>query len=457
MIEMRAEPGTPTAIMDMGHRFRNCFLAVTAALFLFFSAPSIQAQARQNTPARAGAPGTITYTGAGSCNASNCHGSVWPKTGGKINQNEYNLWSSKDKHTKAYTVLLEPRSKKIARNLKIDKPETAAVCLDCHATNIPLGQQATSFQISDGVGCESCHGPAGAWLGPHVTHDWTHEQSVMLGMVDTKDVRKRTEVCLSCHLGNDTKTVDHDLIAAGHPALIFELETFSALMPAHWRKENEKVDTLHRWAQAQPISLRESVNQLQRVSAKADGWVDFAEFECMSCHHALVLPSARQERGYTGHAGLPPWNEARYVVLKHLMTVVSPTAQKELNTRIDELKKTLESPIKDRAATNAAAQAIMNLTNQALPVLEKATLNQQFANTLLRNITADATNIAWAGMRAAEQATMSVDVLYNAIHPGRPEDQVNGQIGKLYEMLQSQAAYNPEEFAVALRRLGTLF
>jgi hypothetical protein len=446
--------------MDMCHRFRNAFsVAAVAALLVVFSAPFLQSQARQNTPPRqnAGAPGAVTYTGAGSCNASNCHGSVWPKTGGKINQNEYNLWASKDKHTKAYAVLLEPRSKMIARNLKIDKPETAAVCLDCHATNAPPAQQATSFQISDGVGCESCHGPAGAWLGPHVTHDWTHEQSVKLGMVDTKNVRKRTEVCLSCHLGNDKKTVDHDLIAAGHPALIFELETFSELMPAHFRKENEKVDTLHRWAQAQPIGLRESVSQLQRVSSKADGWVDFGEFECMSCHHALVLPSARQERGYTGHTGLPPWNEARYVVLKHLMTAVSPATQKEFDTRIAELKKSLESPIKDRAATNAAAQAIVSLTNQALPALEKATLDRQFANTMLRNITADATNIAWAGMRAAEQATMSVDVLYNAMHPTRPEDQVNAQIGKLYQMLQSQALYNPEEFAVALRRLGSLF
>jgi hypothetical protein len=446
--------------MDMCHRFRNAFsLAAAAVILVVVTASSLQSQTRQNTPARpAIAPGATTYTGAGSCNASNCHGSVWPKTGGKINQNEYNLWSSKDKHTKAYSVLLEPRSKMIARNLKIDKPETAAQCLDCHTTNAPTAQQATSFQISDGVGCESCHGPAGGWLGPHVTHDWTHEKSVGLGMVDTKDVKKRTEVCLSCHLGTDKKTVDHELIAAGHPALIFELETFSALLPSHWRKENEKVDTLHRWAQAQPIGLRESMGQLQHVTAKAgDGWVDFGEFECMSCHHTLVLPSARQERGYSGHTGLPPWNEARYVVLKHLMTAVSPTAEKELETRVAELKRSLDSPVKDRAATNAAAQAIVNLTNQALPTIEKAALDQAFANGMLRSITGDATNIAWAGMRAAEQATMSVDVLYNAIHPNRPEDGVNAQIGKLYEMLQSQALYNPEEFAAALKRLGSSF
>ena len=89
-------------------------------------------------------------------------------------------------------------------------------------------------------------------------------------------------------------------------------------------------------------------------------------------------------------------------------------------------------------------------------MIEKTATNDQFATTLLRNITADATNIASAGMRAAEQATMSLDVLYNTTRSGRPDDAVNMQIGRLYEMLQSQANYDAEAFAAALRRVGTL-
>jgi hypothetical protein len=381
---------------------------------------------------------------------------VWPKTGGKIDQNEYTQWAAKDKHTKAYAVLFEPRSKQIARNLMIERPEIATVCLDCHATNAATNERASSFDISDGVGCESCHGPASAWLGQHTTRDWNHDQSVRAGMVDTKDVKKRTEVCLSCHLGTEKKTVDHDLIAAGHPALIFELETFSALMPAHWRKNNERTDTVRRWAVAQAIGLRESMSELQRAMAKsADSWPDFSEFECMSCHHALVLPSVRQDRGYIGRPGLPGWNEARYVVLRHLIGTVSPAAEKELEIRISELKKSLERPSKDRQIAGAAAQRIADLMTQSIPLLEKAQINEQFAMTIVRDITSDAANIAETGMGAAEQATMSLDVLYGASHPDR-EDPVNVQIGHLYEMLQSQATYDPVTFATALRRLENL-
>jgi hypothetical protein len=398
----------------------------------------------------------MSYTGAGSCTSSNCHGSVWPRTGGKINQNEYTQWSTKDKHSKAYAVLLEPRSRQIARNLKIDKPETAAVCLDCHATNVAANERASSFDIADGIGCESCHGPASGWLGPHTTRDWTHEQSVRLGMADTKDVKKRSELCASCHLGTEKKNVDHELIAAGHPSLVFELETFSALMPAHWRKENEKTETLRRWAVSQPIVLRESMVQLESSSTKAaDSWPDFAEFECSSCHHALVLPSTRQERGYAGRAGAPPWNEAHYVVLRHLVAGVSPGMQKELENRISELKRSLEHPFRDRVATAAAAKSLADFMNQLVPVIERADLKEASAMTVMRGITADGSNIATAGFGAAEEATMSLDVLYGAFHPSR-EDPVNIQIGRLYEMLQSQAAYYPTEFAAALRRLGNL-
>src|SRR5690349_20341431 len=75
-----------------------------------------------------------TYSGPGACSSSGCHGAIWPRTGGHIAQNEYQTWATKDRHAKAYNVLLEPRSKLIAKNLRIDKPETSSTCLDCHAS-----------------------------------------------------------------------------------------------------------------------------------------------------------------------------------------------------------------------------------------------------------------------------------------------------------------------------------
>ncbi len=399
-----------------------------------------------------------TYTGAGSCSSGNCHGSVWPKTGGNINQNEYIVWSTKDRHAKAYAVLLEPRSKQIAANLKIARPEAETLCLNCHTTNAPTTQRASTFDASDGVGCESCHGVASPWLGSHFVRGWTHEQSVKVGMTDLKDTRVRPATCLSCHIGTRDKSVGHELLAAGHPDLIFELETFAALMPAHWRPASETTDTAHRWAVAQATALRDSMEQLRRriSNTSPDAFLDFADFECSSCHHALELPSRRQARGYFGKAGSPPWNESRYIIARQMIAAVSPSALTDLDARIAELKKSFDTPTAGHAQTSEAARRISESMNQLLPAIERATINPETVTRIIRAIVGDATSIGVAGMRSAEQATMSVDVLYNAIHPNQKEDPVNAQIELLYKLLGSQARYDPDQFAAALKKLATL-
>ena len=90
------------------------------------------------------------YMGAGSCNGSNCHGSTKPRRTrpeGKfsIPQNEYWIWLDKDYHAKAYKVLTNSDSLRIAKNLGIDKPETSPRCLGCHAVDAQKG--ATRFYI----------------------------------------------------------------------------------------------------------------------------------------------------------------------------------------------------------------------------------------------------------------------------------------------------------------------
>src|SRR5271168_2033529 len=45
------------------------------------------------------------YSGPGSCAASNCHGSVTPRTTTSVRQTEYSIWASQDRHGRAYTVL----------------------------------------------------------------------------------------------------------------------------------------------------------------------------------------------------------------------------------------------------------------------------------------------------------------------------------------------------------------
>ena len=120
-------------------------------------------------PASAQAPATApTHLGVASCAGNNCHGAVEPFKTSRVAQNEYLIWSQKDKHARAFKALTEERGRRIAQNLGLPDAEHADICLDCHADNAPQGQRGAGFQLADGVGCEACHGAASSWLGTHI-------------------------------------------------------------------------------------------------------------------------------------------------------------------------------------------------------------------------------------------------------------------------------------------------
>ena len=62
--------------------------------------------------------GTVT------CASSLCHGSVKLWKDSNVLQNEYLTWSRIDKHARAYNVLLNERSQRIAKNLGLSQPAT---------------------------------------------------------------------------------------------------------------------------------------------------------------------------------------------------------------------------------------------------------------------------------------------------------------------------------------------
>jgi len=66
------------------------------------------------------------YSGPGSCAASNCHGSVTPRTTTEIRQNEYSIWAAQDRHAHAYLVLSNPVSLRMGKILKLSTPPAQA-------------------------------------------------------------------------------------------------------------------------------------------------------------------------------------------------------------------------------------------------------------------------------------------------------------------------------------------
>ena len=54
-------------------------------------------------------------------------------------------------------------------------------------------------------------------------------------MYPTDQPVARAQLCLSCHFGTEqNKFVTHRIMGAGHPRMSFELDTFTAIQPAHY-------------------------------------------------------------------------------------------------------------------------------------------------------------------------------------------------------------------------------
>jgi cytochrome c554/c'-like protein len=424
--------------------------------------PAPQAQ-KQNTPQ--GSPNDIgKYSGPGSCAASNCHGSVQPKNVVRIPQNEYSIWAGQDKHAHAYAVLSNPTSIRMGEILGLGTaPNKAEKCLACHALNAKPENRAETFQtIEDGVSCESCHGPAVGWLGPHTLKNQTHEENIRLGMYDTRDLVKRSERCLSCHVGTEEKEVDHTMIAAGHPDLTFQLESFSAVMPRHWKPAPSASAWLsvQELAVGQAVQLRQALNRLNRRASSA-AWPEFAEYECFACHHSLTKPEAswRQAGGYHGrNPGAPVWNPSTYAVFRHVAGAVDSSSTGQLVTQLQTIEKLSgKASSKDELAANAKEAS--GLTDRIVAQVQGQTYDRNLTARLLREIASDGDTISKEGERSAEQATMALDSLslvYVKNDPDAPnQTELRSAIKDLYAQFDNPSAYNAPQFAAQMRKVAT--
>ena len=285
--------------------------------------------------------------GARTCASSTCHGSPRPDTqnDSMIRRDEYIIWLEQDPHSRSFTDLNSTLGKQIfeklgltnkgnvSRGNKARYQSTYNNCLQCHATMIESINKKGDLETlaTEGISCESCHGAASHWRTTHYTTDFTglsNEQKSRQGLADVADIWQRTNSCVGCHVGSETAEVNHDLIAAGHPVLKFEMTAYSAQMPKHWKSppatnKFEKHRETHLWFIGQISSLTASLKQLQARANQPSTestttiqlhqvWPELSESNCFACHHDLDLsdnwrPSIADPQ--TGHKHLLPIND----------------------------------------------------------------------------------------------------------------------------------------------------
>lgn len=205
--------------------------------------------------ASAAAEAPARFTGSPSCATSMCHGGA-----GEL-RHQTTIWQKQDIHSRSYNSLVNARSAQIAAALKIPDATTSSRCTTCHAPFHEVPKSAFLADVikpTEGVSCESCHGPAEKWIRSHTRPDFSHKDRVLLGLRDLNHLYVRANSCVACH-----QTVDPALLAAGHPELLFELDGQAVSEPKHWREKGDWHGP-KAWLVGQAVALREMSAQLNR-------------------------------------------------------------------------------------------------------------------------------------------------------------------------------------------------
>ena len=401
------------------------------------------------------------HLGVATCSNSVCHGASQPFRDSDVAQNEFAIWQEFDPHSKTFATLSTPAAKSIAAKLGLGDPAQAKVCLDCHTDNTAAASRGERFQISDGVGCEVCHGGAELWLNAHADRSVSHADNVAKGLYPTDNPVKRAELCLSCHMGTKDRMITHRIMGAGHPRLSFELDTFTWLHPHYkigerWIKRKGDWNGVRDWAVGQGIAAENLLDQL--VDPKT-GWngifPELVLFDCHACHKIYKGNKWGPRQGTGLGPGVVRLNDANLVMFRHVLAPVDKAAAQRV---FEQTRALHRATTQSREATFAAAKQLRATLADLVPKVAAYNYDTASLDAILASIDADGARGEFRDYAAAEQAYMAAESVVTAFERDGKVDKdkaaaLKTKLDTLNDTLKDENNYAMPRFNSALKNL----
>jgi hypothetical protein len=396
------------------------------------------------------------HLGVASCATGVCHGKLAPQEDANVWLNEYRIWSADDRHARAYLTLGSPESKEMAAKLGLASAQTAKICLDCHADNVPQDKRGRKFQISDGIACEACHGGAQAWIESHTEPSARHADNVAKGLYPTEDPRRRADLCLGCHMGADDRFATHVIMGAGHPRLSFELDAFTVNQPAHFAVDADyverkgEVDGFRLWLAGQLMGAG------RMLGLQASGWFDKPEglfpelalYDCQSCHHAMDDVRWSVRRAGPGiRPGTLRLNDDHLRILLAVTSVIEPAERATLAAAVQQLVRAGQQ---SASAVRQAAKTLDVWISARENAWGARAYGRDTIAAVRKAIVSAAAQGDLADYGAAEQVFLAVDSLSLQLGDA---DRLRGRVDALYQAVETDQSYRPAQFAKAAASL----
>ncbi len=405
-----------------------------------------------------------THLGVATCSNSVCHGATQKFQQSNVWQSEFARWQEFDPHaTRALQALRSPAGLAIAKKLGIGDPAEARECLDCHADNPPADKRGERFQLSDGVGCEACHGGAEQWLTSHADKNVPHADNVANGLYPTDEPVARAELCLSCHMGSRDRMITHRIMGAGHPRLSFELDTFTWLPEVtHYEIDDDYVarkggwNGLRDWGVGQGVAAANLLDVLLDPNHGTTGlFPELVLFDCHACHRRMDGGRWAPRPGTGLGPGVVRLNDANLVMFRHVLAAIDRAAAARL---LEQTRALHGATTASRDATLDAARRLQGEIRAILPKVAAAEFGADALAPILDSLLADAERGEFRDYAAAEQAAMAASSVVAAFEQtGRLDDaraeRLNARLDALFARVEDAERYDMASFVAALREL----
>ena len=435
------------------YRYCNFFAMLLVSIYLLTNA-----NAESTIPFLA----DEVHLGVSSCTSSTCHGSLQPWNDSNVLQNEYITWEDKDPHSQAYKVLLTEESQRISRNLGLGPAQKEDVCLNCHSDNVPKAIRAKTFQISDGVGCEACHGGAEDWISVHVSGESNHQKNVSAGMYPTDEPLARAKLCLSCHFGTEDRFVTHRIMGAGHPRMSFELDTYSWTQPAHYVVDDDYISrkgnilSIKVWAVGQAYAINSLLEAMIDPSRNKDGiFPEFVFYDCHSCHHPMSEIKWVPRKNHGLGPGVPRVFDANLIMMKEILDRIDKNVSKEFSLKVIILH---QSSLEGFGSMVNSAKDLKNLLDSIINLITNYSFDRNDMISIINSLIDIGIGGEYLDYSAAEQAVMAISSILQTLYDNNSLTKteylkLNQILDIAFQATEDDEKYMPRKFISAIKSL----
>ncbi len=393
------------------------------------------------------------HEGVASCASSLCHGATRPLGEHPIRQDEYFIWQRQDPHAKAHRTLYGAASRKMGAVLGIDAA-TAPACLACHSEVVRPALRGPQSHPSDGISCEACHGGAERWLSEHTRPGITLEEKVSLGMTPTWQRETRAALCLSCHQGDAQHRITHTMMAAGHPRLVFELDTFTSIQTLHHRRDADYAERKAAYEPARDWIAGQAKAAELHLQALTDGRLmnglmpEWMQFDCAACHHRMDAGRWKPERMPGAEPGAIPFADAPQHLIALWLGALAPAEAASWREGQRKLHAAQGEGVE--AVRSAARQQLATLRTRLSPLLAGTTPSTAQLRVLLKALAHDTSH--QQAPLTGEQRAMALTVIADALRlqgAALPAS-ASRAIESYYKAVRSVDQFEPKAHAKAL-------